>query len=94
MTGIRTAAAAEMLGVSPSTLRTWERRLGYPQPRTPGNHRQYELDEIEALRDALRETHNISSAVDIAQRRGRGPAARAAPLRLRPLRRGIRGPGA
>jgi MerR family transcriptional regulator, light-induced transcriptional regulator len=80
MTGIRTAAAAEMLGVSPSTLRTWERRLGYPQPRrTPGNHRQYELDEIEALRDALRETHNISSAVEIAQRRGRGPAS---PARL------------
>jgi DNA-binding transcriptional MerR regulator len=80
MTGIRTAAAAEMLGVSPSTLRTWERRLGYPQPRrTPGNHRQYELDEIEALRDALQETHNISSAVEIAQRRGRGPAS---PARL------------
>ena len=80
MTGIRTAAAAEMLGVSPSTLRTWERRLGYPQPaRTPGNHRQYELDQIEALRDALRETHNISSAVEIAQRRGRGPAS---PARL------------
>lgn len=80
MTGIRTAAAAEMLGVSPSTLRTWERRLGYPQPRrTPGNHRQYELDEIEALREALRETHNISSAVEIAQRRGRGLAS---PARL------------
>jgi DNA-binding transcriptional MerR regulator len=80
MTGIRTAAAAEMLGVSPSTLRTWERRLGYPRPgRTPGNHRQYELDQIEALRDALRETHNISSAVEIAQRRGRGPAS---PARL------------
>jgi DNA-binding transcriptional MerR regulator len=80
MTGIRTAAAAEMLGVSPSTLRTWERRLGYPQPRrTPGNHRQYELDEIEALREALRETHNISSAVEIAQRRGRGLAS---PTRL------------
>ena len=80
MTGIRTAAAAEMLGVSPSTLRTWERRLGYPQPRrTAGNHRQYELDEIEALREALRETHNISSAVEIAQRRGRGLAS---PARL------------
>ena len=37
-----------MLGVSASTLGTWERRLGYPQPRrTPGNHRQYELSEIE-----------------------------------------------
>ena len=80
MAGIRTAAAAELLGVSPSTLRTWERRLGYPQPeRTAGNHRQYSLEEIEALRDALRETGNISSAVDIARRRGRGPAS---PARL------------
>lgn len=76
MSGIRTAAAAELLGVSPSTLRTWERRLGYPSPsRTPGNHRQYSLDEIEALREALRETGNISSAVDVARRRGRGPAS-------------------
>ena len=80
MTGIRTSAAAELLGVSPSTLRTWERRLGYPSPRrTPGNHRQYDLGEIEALREALRETGNISSAVDVAQRRGRGPAS---PARL------------
>ena len=69
-----------MLGVSPSTLRTWERRLGYPKPRrTEGNHRHYELDEIEALRDALRETNNISSAVEVARRRGRGPSS---PMRL------------
>lgn len=80
MPGIRTSAAAEMLGVSPSTLRTWERRLGYPQPqRTAGNHRQYELAQIEALREALRETSNISSAVELARRRGRGPAS---PARL------------
>src|SRR4051812_17381435 len=80
MPGIRTSAAAELLGVSPSTLRTWERRLGYPQPRrTPGNHRQYELDEIETLREALRETGNISSAVEVARQRGRGPAS---PARL------------
>jgi MerR family transcriptional regulator, light-induced transcriptional regulator len=76
MSGIRTSAAAEMLGVSPSTLRTWERRLGYPQPRrTDGNHRLYELTEIEALRDALRETNNISSAIEVARRRGRGPSS-------------------
>lgn len=62
--------------MSPSTLRTWERRLGYPSPRrTPGNHRQYDLTEIEALREALRETGNISSAVEVAQRRGRGPSS-------------------
>ncbi len=69
-----------MLGVSPSTLRTWERRLGYPQPRrTAGNHRHYELREIEDLRDALRETNNISSAIEVARRRGRGPST---PARL------------
>jgi MerR family transcriptional regulator, light-induced transcriptional regulator len=80
VSGIRTSAAAEMLGVSPSTLRTWERRLGYPQPRrTEGNHRHYDLAEIEALRDALRETHNISSAIEVARRRGRGPSS---PARL------------
>lgn len=65
-----------MLGVSPSTLRTWERRLGYPKPRrTDGNHRLYDLAEIETLREALRETNNISSAVEVAQRRGRGPSS-------------------
>lgn len=76
MSAIRINAAAEMLGVSPSTLRGWEQRLGYPVPRrTPGNHRLYELDELQALREALRETRNIASAVEVAQRRGRGPAS-------------------
>jgi DNA-binding transcriptional MerR regulator len=82
VSGIRTSAAAELLGVSPSTLRTWERRLGYPQPRrTPGNHRNYELSEIEALREALHETGNISAAVEIVRRRGRGPTSPARLLR-------------
>jgi DNA-binding transcriptional MerR regulator len=80
MSGIRINAAAEILGVSPSTLRSWERRLGYPHPqRTPGNHRLYRLEEVEALREALRETHNISSAVEVARTRGRGPST---PARL------------
>ena len=82
MSGIRTSAAAELLGVSPSTLRTWERRLGFPHPhRTTGNHRQYELSEIEALREALGETGNISSAVAIVRARGRGPTSPARLLR-------------
>jgi MerR family transcriptional regulator, light-induced transcriptional regulator len=74
--GIRTSAAAELLGVSPSTLRSWERRLGYPRPRrTAGNHRSYDVAEVEALREALRETGNISSAVTVATSRGRGVAS-------------------
>ena len=75
MSGIRTNAAAELLGVSPNTLRSWERRFGYPKPRrTQGGHRQYELSELESLRRALLETHNISSAIELARQRGEGPS--------------------
>jgi MerR family transcriptional regulator, light-induced transcriptional regulator len=76
LSGIRTNAAAELLGVSPNTLRSWERRFGYPKPRrTQGGHRQYELSELESLRRALLETHNISSAIELARQRGEGPSS-------------------
>ncbi len=66
-----------MLGVSPNTLRGWERRFGYPMPRrTEGGHRQFELTEIEALRQAFAETHDIASAVSVARERGEGPPPR------------------
>jgi hypothetical protein len=78
---IRTNAAAAMLGISPNTLRSWERRFGFPEPRrTPGGHRQYDLAQIEALRAAFEETQNVSSAIAIARERGAGPAS---PRRLR-----------
>jgi MerR family transcriptional regulator, light-induced transcriptional regulator len=74
MSGIRTNAAAVMLGVSPNTLRSWERRFGYPSPaRTAGGHRQYDLAEVEALKQAFEETQNVSSAISIARQRGAGP---------------------
>ncbi len=76
MPGIRTNAAAEVLGVSPNTLRSWERRYGYPTPkRTPGNHRNYELVELQTLRDALAQTGNISSAIELARQRQSAPAS-------------------
>lgn len=81
MPAIRTNAAAAMLGVSPNTLRSWERRFGFPAPqRTQGGHRQFELAEIEALRSAFEETQNVSSAIAVARERGAGPAT---PQRLR-----------
>jgi len=81
MSVVRTNAAAAMLGVSPNTLRSWERRFGFPTPRrTQGGHRQFDLVEIEALRQAFAETQNISSAISIARERGEGPAT---PTRLR-----------
>jgi DNA-binding transcriptional MerR regulator len=76
MPGIRTNAAAEVLGVSPNTLRSWERRYGYPVPkRTQGNHRNYELVELQTLRDALATTGNISSAIELARQRQEAPAS-------------------
>ncbi|HXS48390.1 MAG TPA: MerR family DNA-binding transcriptional regulator [Solirubrobacterales bacterium] len=76
MPGIRTNAAAEVLGVSPNTLRSWERRYGFPVPkRTPGNHRNYELVELQTLRDALAETGNISSAIALTRQRQEAPAS-------------------
>ncbi|CAA9519914.1 MAG: hypothetical protein AVDCRST_MAG53-3231 [uncultured Solirubrobacteraceae bacterium] len=72
---IRTTTAAALLGVSPSTLRTWERRYGFPQPRrSTGGHRQYERAVVEALRDAYAETGHAASAVELARTRGGGPA--------------------
>jgi MerR family transcriptional regulator, light-induced transcriptional regulator len=63
-----------MLGVSPNTLRSWERRYGFPCPRrSPGGHRQYSLTDIESLRTALAQTHNMSSAIAVARQRGEGP---------------------
>src|SRR5437660_10497372 len=80
MSGIRTNAAAVMLGVSPNTLRSWERRYGFPRPqRSPGGHRQYARAEIEALKLTLSETQNVSSAISLACERGEGPAS---PARL------------
>ena len=76
---IRTNAAAEVLGVSPNTLRSWERRYGYPKPqRSPGNHRQYELVELQTLRDTLAQTGNITTAIELAQQRQDAPAPTAA----------------
>ena len=75
MNGIRTNAAAVMLGISPNTLRSWERRYDFPKPhRSAGGHRQYSLGEIEALRLTLAETHNVSSAISLARERGEGPS--------------------
>ncbi|HYM46233.1 MAG TPA: MerR family transcriptional regulator [Solirubrobacteraceae bacterium] len=92
MTSIRTNAAAAMLGVSPNTLRSWERRFGYPMPqRTEGGHRQFELAEIEALRQAFAETHDLASAVSIARERGEGPSS---PARLQTALQGFREDGA
>ena len=80
MSVIRTNAAAALLGVSSNTLRSWESRFGYPMPsRTEGGHRQFDLTEIEALRQAHAETRDIASAISLVRQRAEGPST---PVRL------------
>ena len=63
---LKTSEAAALLSVTPNTLRTWERRFGYPNPqRLPGRHRLYAYAEVAALREALEGGLTISSAVSV-----------------------------
>jgi hypothetical protein len=65
---LRTSEAAALLHVSPNTLRTWERRFGFPLPqRTKGGHRLYSHRDIEILRDSIIAGLSISSAVSRAR---------------------------
>lgn len=65
---LKTTEAATLLNVSPSTLRGWERRFGFPQPqRSPGGNRSYTHGEVTALRAALEGGVSISSAVSRAR---------------------------
>jgi MerR family transcriptional regulator, light-induced transcriptional regulator len=76
MSAVRTNTAASMLGVSASTLRSWEQRFGHPLARrTDGGHRIFELREIEALRDALAENGDIATAIASVRERGEGPSS-------------------
>lgn len=56
--------AAVRLHTTPSTIRSWERRLGYPQPARSGSGRRlYDEATIALLGDALARGLSISSAV-------------------------------
>ncbi len=68
MRTLRVSEAAAYLNVSPSTLRAWEERFGFPVPqRSPGHHRLYAFRELVALREALSNGLPVSSAVTDAR---------------------------
>jgi DNA-binding transcriptional MerR regulator len=81
-TGLRYAIAAvsEMLDVPIPTIRSWERRYGFPDPsRTSGKHRRYSLTEISqlrALRDAITRGHAAREAVELVRQHPQGKPAR------------------
>lgn len=66
---LKVREAATRLNVSPSTLRSWEQRFGFPRPdRSPGGHRLYRHADVAALRDALEQGLSISSAISRVRR--------------------------
>ncbi|MFE3680238.1 MerR family transcriptional regulator [Streptomyces griseus] len=55
--GLTTGAVARLLGVAPTTLRSWDRRYGIgPAAREDGRHRRWTGADIEALRNMCRLT--------------------------------------
>ncbi len=63
--------ASKLLGIPVPTIRSWERRYGFPSPaRTDGKHRRYTLDEIStlrAVRDEITRGHPAREAVAIVR---------------------------
>lgn len=55
--GVSTGALARRLGVSPTTIRSWERRYGIgPAQRAPGRHRRWEPQDVLLLEEMCRLT--------------------------------------
>jgi DNA-binding transcriptional MerR regulator len=76
LTQLPIAAVSSLLGIPVPTIRSWERRYGFPEPaRTQGKHRRYSVDEIDQLRklrDEITRGHSAREAVDIVQTEARG----------------------
>lgn len=60
-------ALSRATGVPPDTLRTWERRYGFPKPeRTDSGHRRYSMATLERLRlvrEALQLGHRAANVI-------------------------------
>lgn len=68
---------SSMLGVSVPTLRSWERRYGWPCPdRTTGGHRRYSAEQLEDLKRICEMSRQTRISVAI---RSLGPPATAQP---------------
>lgn len=80
--GITTGAVARRLGVSPTTLRSWDQRYGIgPAVRVDGRHRRWTPADVAMLEEMCRLTSAGLPPAEAARavRDGTGPAAPAAP---------------
>jgi DNA-binding transcriptional MerR regulator len=84
-------AVARLLGVTPSTIRTWEERYGVVTPRrSPGGRRLYSRDEIDRLRFVKLKVDEGIQPADahrlLAEQASVGPVSMERPVRgVRPL---------
>lgn len=62
-------ALAQATGIPAATLRTWERRYGFPKPvRLESGHRRYRLQDakiLERIRDLLAEGHRAADVLGV-----------------------------
>jgi hypothetical protein len=87
-----TGAVARHLGVSPTTVRSWERRYGIgPSSRDPGRHRRWSTEDIATLEAMCRLTARGVSPGEAARtvladrgRAGEGPGTRPSDRRQPP----------
>ncbi|MFJ9457787.1 MerR family transcriptional regulator [Kitasatospora sp. NPDC101447] len=92
---LTTGALARRLGVSPTTIRSWESRYGIgPARRAPGRHRRWEPQDVAVLEEMCRltargtapaEAARLALAARTAPAAPLTPAARTAPARARGL---------
>jgi DNA-binding transcriptional MerR regulator len=83
-------AVARLLGITPSTIRTWEERYGMVSPqRSPGGRRLYSRDEVDRLRYVKMKVDEGLQPADahrlLAEQGGAGPVERAEKGSRRPL---------
>ena len=63
------SSVSDELGVSPSTLRTWERRYGLgPAQRETGERRRYQPEDVDRLRAMIHHVRAGMSAAEAAKR--------------------------
>jgi DICT domain-containing protein len=81
------SAVADETEVSEAVLRSWEQRHGFPQPvRLPSGHRRYSADDVERIRQVVRD-RNAGMSLDAAIARVMARSDRAEPSIFAGLRR-------
>jgi DNA-binding transcriptional MerR regulator len=69
---------AERTGIAAGTIRMWEQRYGFPEPRrTDSGYRVYSAEDVEALRKVQAYRHrglSMTAAIERARQTGTGPS--------------------